>query len=60
MATTLKVTLALPYGDHQADDTVELDANIARELVLTGRARVAETKAQATPAPKTSAQKAQA
>lgn len=60
MDNTLKVTLALPYGDYQADDTVELDANVARELVHTGRARMAETKAKATPAPTTSAQKAQA
>lgn len=40
-----RVTLAYAYGDHKADETVDLDDDVARSLVWDGRARAADDDA---------------
>ena len=39
-----RITLAVPYGDHDPDTTIDVPAGEARTLLHTGRARLADAE----------------
>lgn len=49
----MRITLAVPYGDHAPDSTIEVEDGVARQMIDTGRARPAAgaTSVTYTPAP---------
>jgi hypothetical protein len=47
----VKITLAYPFGDHQPDETIEIDAETGNQLIRDGLARLPDpAKPKAKPA----------